>query len=87
MLFRSREALKEGLYSIFQRLESIENKPCDLLLQNMPEPFNRIQLRALRRQKDQSNVLGDLQGFSRGIRSLVHEQQIESVGEGLRELF
>ena len=78
-------ALEEAGQIILLGIEISELQPGHVVLQVAPDPLDRVQLGAIRGQKEQADVLrqGELGG---GVRpTVVQQEDIEAVGEGLRE--
>jgi hypothetical protein len=78
-------ALEEEVQIILLGIERGELQPGHVVLQVAPDPLDRVQLGAIRGQEEQTDVLreGELGG---GVRpTVVLQEDIEAVGEGVRE--
>jgi hypothetical protein len=66
-------------------LHTHELLPCQVILQIAPQSLNRVQLRTVGRSEDEAHVRGEHEPPSPLDAAGVQEQEIQAVGEGLRE--
>jgi hypothetical protein len=67
-------------------IQSRALEPCQGVFEIPPDPFNGAQLRAVRGQEQQAHVLREGEPLSRMGPTVVQQQKIQAVREGLREV-
>jgi hypothetical protein len=77
--------LEEVAEVILLGIEIGELPPGHVVLEVTPEPLNRVQLRAIRRQEEQPYVLRQGKPLGRMCPTIVQQEDIQAGGEGLRE--
>ncbi len=78
---------QEVLHLLPERIQGVKGEPRHLVLHLLPEPLNRVQLRRVRRQEHEPDVFRDLQRFGGVVPSVVHQQEVQAVGERFGEAF
>jgi len=64
----------------------LEQCPAQIFLQVLPQAFNRIQLRTVRRLKQQDDVVGNHEIFGFVKRAVIDLKNVERIRIGLRDL-
>jgi hypothetical protein len=66
-------------------LHTHELLPCQVVFQIAPQTLNRVQLRTVGRSEDEAHVRGPHEPLRSMEATVVQEQEVQAVGEGLRE--
>jgi hypothetical protein len=78
-------ALEEHCHTVLLHLQSRELAPGERVFQVAPDPLNGVQLGTIGRQENEANVVRDGELPGRMGATIIQQQEIEAVGEDLRE--